>query len=287
MGSTVVLQAYVNNDTAVDPADPEASDTRNTRVRVDLAHTVVDELATHEWVLQPQAFISASNAPTVEDGVNLVGPQPFALQYEPGSAKLLRNADNYPLSDEIVGSAGAPIGLLYMNGDLPAGSGFDAAALIELRAHVVSVAPPEVRLANQVRLAASAPTPWQSVVYAKPGEDVEWLLNIENGPWSTVSNVITRDVLPPNLEVEPHSVILTDARSNEPLASPPLFAGGYNTGNYSPRDNALITFQTKVLDNFKGCRVIDRNEGFARSDQTPVEVTNDADVVITKPACSK
>jgi hypothetical protein len=291
VGDTVVLRTYVNNDTAVDPSNPEASDTHNTRLRVNLAATVADELASHEWVLQPQAFISASNAQAVEDGVNLVGPEPFALQYEPGSAVLLRGSNTYPLSNEIVGSRGTPIGLLYMNGDLPAGNNFDAAALIELRAHVVSVAPPEIRIADQVRMSGSKQTPWHPFIYVKPGDDVQWLLNTSNGPWSTVYHVITRDELPPNLEVDQGSAMFTDARGTQRFPGQPnggpLFGGGYDDGTYNPRDNTLITFTTKVLGNFNGCQVIDRNQGFARSDQTPVEVTNDADVVITKPGCSK
>jgi hypothetical protein len=287
VGSTVVLRAYADNDTATNPANPESSDTRDTRIRVNLANISVDELASREWVLQPQALISANNAQTVEDGVNIVGTEPFALQYEAGSAELLRNNNTYPLSNEIVGSQGAPIGLLYMNGDLPAGNDFDAAALIELRARVVAVAPPEIRIADQVRMRASKPTPWHSVIYAKPGDDVQWLLNTSNGPWSTVYHVIIRDVLPPDLEVIPGSVVFINAHGHESLAPGPLFGDGYYNDGYHPGANTLIIFTTKVLGNFKGCRVIDRNQGFARSDQTPIEVTNDADVVITKPGCSK
>ncbi|HEY5152917.1 MAG TPA: hypothetical protein VII55_02995 [Candidatus Saccharimonadales bacterium] len=119
------------------------------------------------------------------------------------------------------------------------------------------------------------------------GDDVQWLLNTSNGPWSTVYHVITRDILPPNLQLDPRSVVFTNARGREPLADAPLFGGGYDAGAYNPGDNTLIAFKTKALSNFTGCKVIDRNEGYARSDQTPVEVTNDADVVITKPNCSK
>jgi hypothetical protein len=287
IGSTVVLRTYVDNDTAVNPIAPESSDTRDTRVRVNLSKISVDELAAHEWVLQPQAFISASNAQTVQDGVNLVGPQPFALQYQTGSAELLRNNVPYPLSDEIVSSRGAPIGLLYMNGDLPAGNNFDAAAMVLLRARVVSVAPPEIRIANQVRVSASKPTPWHSTIHVAPGDDVQWLLNTSNGPWSTVYHVVTRDILPANLELDPNSVVLTNARGHSSLAPAPLYSGGYDAGTYNPDDNTLITFTTKILGDFKGCQIVDRNEGYAFSDQTPVEVTNDAEVVITKPHCAK
>jgi hypothetical protein len=291
VGDTVVLRAYVDNDTAVDPSDPEASDTRNTRVRVNLAATSTDELAAHEWVLQPQAFVSASDAQTAEDGVNLVGPEPFALQYEPGSAVLLRGDNTYPLSNEVVGNKGAPVGLLYMNGDLPAGNNFDATALVELRAKVVAVAPPEIRITADVRQTAGKQTSWRPFIEARPGDEVQWLLNTSNGPWSTVYHVTIRDVLPTNLEIVPGSVKFTNARGTVQLASTPsggpLFGGGYDNGSYNPGDNTLITFNTKALGNFKGCRVIDRNQGFAHSDQTPVEVTNDADVVITKPGCSK
>ena len=284
IGRTVVLRAYVNNDTAVDPRDPAASDIIGARVRFSLQpSTTVDQLADREWVLQPQAFLSAGNAATVEDGVNLVGPEAFALQYVAGSAQLLRNNNSYPLSDEIVGSKGALIGLLYMNGDLPAGNSFDASALIELRARVVAVAPPEITVVSQVRMTGSRP--WHDALYAKPGDDVQWLLNTTNGNWSTVYHVVTRDVLPQHLQLDAGSVTFINARGTEPLADRPLFGGGYNAGAYNRRDNTLITFKTKVLGDFSGCRLRVRNLGYARSDQTPVEVTGASDVVITKPNC--
>jgi hypothetical protein len=138
-----------------------------------------------------------------------------------------------------------------------------------------------------VRMSASKYTPWHSVIYAKPGDDVQWRLNTSNGPWSTVYHVITRDVLPPDLEVIPGSVVFTNAHGHQSLAPGPLFSYGYYNDGYHPGANTLITFTTKVLGNFKGCRVTGRNQGYARSDQTPIEVTNDADVVITKPGCSK
>ena len=109
IGSTIVLRVYVDNDTLVNPSNPAASETHNTRVRVNLHPTTdVEQLLSNKWVLQPEAFISASNAQTVEDGVNLIGPEPFALEYEAGSARLLRGNTPYPLSNSIADEQGAP-----------------------------------------------------------------------------------------------------------------------------------------------------------------------------------
>jgi hypothetical protein len=287
IGSTVVLRAYVDNDTLLNPNNPAASETHNTRVRVNLHPTTdVEQLLSNKWVLQPEAFVSASDAQTVEDGVNLVGPEPFALEYEAGSARLLRDNITYPLSNGIVDGEGAPIGLLYMNGNLPSGNNFDAAALVELRAHVVSVPPPETKIVDQVRMTGSES--WHSpFIYVKPGDDVEWQLNTINGPWSTGRHFTTSDRLPSNLRLDSGTVTLKNARGQDALADGPLFGGGYTTGDYNPGDNTLFTFKTRVLGNFNGCRIIDRNISYASSDQTPAEVVSYADVVITKPGCLK
>jgi uncharacterized repeat protein (TIGR01451 family) len=287
-GSTVALRVYVDNDTAVNPGDPGRSDLHDTRVRVNLTpSSSIDQLFSSEWVLQPRAFITASNVRDIEDGVNLEGPRPFGLEYVPGSAYLVREDNRYPLSSGIVGHKGALIGLLNMNGDLPPGQ-FGATVFVELEARVVAAkATPAVRVLDRVRRMTAEG--WNSVAYAKPGNVVEWLLNTTNVSRALLHNVITRDELPSNLRFVPGSIKFTNARGSEPLADTPnggpLFGGGYNAGSYNSKDNTLITFDTEVLGNFNGCQTIDRTQASARWNQQPKEVISDADVVITQPPC--
>jgi uncharacterized repeat protein (TIGR01451 family) len=286
LGNIVSFDIYVDNDTPFNQGDPIWSNLQGTRVRMSLhPRTGIDQLSPKEWVFQPKAFISATNAQAVEDGVNLEGPQPFELEYIVGSARLFREQNQYPLSSAITSGKGAPIGLLTMNGELPPGNQFGAAVLVELSARVVAaVAFPKVRVIDRVRIGSRQP--WTAAVYAKPGETVAWMLDTTNVSKSSVRNVTTSDILPPNLELIPNSVQFTNARGTEQLQDKPLFGGGYNAGSYNPNDNTLVTFETKVLDNFDGCKVIDRGQVFARWGQKPMEVTNDADVVITKPGCA-
>ncbi|HEX2096528.1 MAG TPA: hypothetical protein VHF50_04085 [Solirubrobacterales bacterium] len=85
-------------------------------------------------------MIIADNASprSVSDTVDLVASQPIGISYVPGSARLRRGEDTYPLSDSII-TWGASIGYETMNGSFPAG--FDKAALVEVRVRIFAAEP--------------------------------------------------------------------------------------------------------------------------------------------------
>jgi len=241
--------------------------------------------------LRSVASISAdnSNPGTVYDTADLTSSKNFTVSYVPGSAIEYNDGPfkgGQQLSDSIV-NGGAPIGYDALNGDLP--GCFPYAATVEIKVKVTPVTPPNnhLTITKTDRLAGS--TTWGHQVNAKPGDTVQWELDTENKGTSTLTNVTTSDVLPPNLQVVAGSIKFVNARGTEPLSDTPnggpLFGGGYNAGSYNPNDNTLITFDTKVLDNFDGCTIIDRNTASAVSDQTP-KASDNADVVITKTNCT-
>jgi hypothetical protein len=125
----VVLRIYVDNNAQVDETEPERTTAYNTRVRVYLPSTTGKSLVAY-------AYVSADRAITVYDSVDLTNRTPFSLEYIPGSAVLLRGHHSYPLSDEIIGSEGALIGMNKMNGILPPETNFSG-CLIELKVRAV------------------------------------------------------------------------------------------------------------------------------------------------------
>jgi hypothetical protein len=130
----VVLRIYVDNDAQVYPNEPKRTTAYNTRVRVELPPTVGKSLVAY-------AHINAERAIAVYDSVDLTSDQPFSLEYIPGSAVLYdKQGENfhhpYPLSDEIIGSEGALVGVTKMDGVLPPETYFSG-ALVELKVRVV------------------------------------------------------------------------------------------------------------------------------------------------------
>ena len=102
-----------------------------------------------------------------------------------------------------------------------------------------------------------------------------------------MTDVVTRDVLPPHTELIKGSIKYVDARGSVALQDGPLFQSGYNAGKYDPSENSLIVFKTKVLGNFEECEKRVRNVAYAHSKQFPKDIRDDADVVIKKEKCDK
>ncbi len=125
----VILRVYVDNMAKVDEKSPALTTAYNARVRILLPTSTGTNLLAY-------AYISADRTVTVYDSVDLTSSQPFAIEYIPGSAVLLRNNQSYRLSDEIIGSEGALIGDKIMNGVLSPETDFSG-SLVELQVRAV------------------------------------------------------------------------------------------------------------------------------------------------------
>lgn len=273
----VVLRTYVHNN-----ANQNTNDTNgvahNAQVRIALP-------TAEEQVLRARSYISANNAALVEDTADLIGNRKFRVEYVPQSAKLMRGTNTYPLNDSIV-TTGAPIGDTSMNGELP--GCFEYAALVEIRVRIIPEQVPDMELTKQVRKHVDGQTGgWVSEVSAKPGEQVDWLINTKNSGEAALTNVSTRDVLPPHVQLVPGSIkFMSAATGTQPLNDTSLFgAAGVNSGRYNPNDNSLIVLTTTVLGDFSECQTRLRNAAFAHSSEYPTEIRDDADVVVTKDNC--
>jgi hypothetical protein len=129
----IVLRVYVDNDAQVHEKEPELTTAHNTRVRVTLPPNTSKSLVAY-------AYISADRAVTVYDSVDLTSDRSFSLEYIPGSAMLYSSVDGQPhafhLSDEIIGSEGALIGINAINGVLPP-SNYLSGVTIDLKVRAV------------------------------------------------------------------------------------------------------------------------------------------------------
>jgi uncharacterized repeat protein (TIGR01451 family) len=239
--------------------------------------------------LRAVGYISASNATPsqVVDTVDFTSTKNFTMSYKPGSAILRNNgpfANGVTLPDSVV-TTGTKIGWNELNGNLPGCFQYDAQ--VQITVVVTPKEVPNMGLTKQVRKNKSGQTGgWVSEVSGKPGEKVDWLLNTKNTGLAPLTDVVTRDALPPHVELVPGSVKFTNAKGSQTLLDGPLFGGGYNAGKYNPNDNTLITFTTVLKGDFEPCQTRIRNVAYAKSKEYPYEIKDDADVVITKENCN-
>ena len=288
-GQEVTLRVFVHNnanqgtDCLRVHLDVNGNCTQIDNNAVGIAHNTKVSIAlptTTAQVERATAEISASNAATVGDTVDMTSSEPFSLSYVPGSAVLLRGTDSTPLNDSIV-NGGALIGDKVMNGDLP--GCFQFAAFVEIKVKINVQPPPNLQVTKQVKI-NGGPT-WNKEVAAKPGDDIKWMIGTKDISNANLNNVIARDVLPPHLQVVPGSIKLYSGSNVYPLDDHQLFVGGFNIGNYVPGSLQFITFDTIAQSDFPACSVLVTNIAHARSDQTPAEVTDTANASITKQNC--
>ncbi len=268
----VVLRTYVHNNANQSTNATGVGIAHDAKVRIALPTDT-------SQTLRARSYISASNAATVEDTVDMVDSRAFSVQYVPGSATLYNNGPfqgGTALNDSIVAD-GAPIGYDQMNGDLP--GCFDFEAMVQIKVRVTPVAAPEIAFNKQVRIKGD--TTWHKEVATKPGDTVQWLLTTDNSGDADLHNIVVRDVLPPHVSLVPGTVKWIDASQNAAQTDQPLFDGGINVGNYAPGGGFYMIFDTTVKGDFEEREVRVRNLGYVKSTETP-EKEDTADVIITR-----
>jgi len=272
----VVIRMYVHNNANESTNASGKGVAKNAKVKLELPTNSGSSL-------QAVGAISASNASEVSDTVYMTAKRAFKVQYVPGSAKLLRGNNSYALNDSIV-SSGAPIGNTSMNGDLPGCFGY--AALVEVTVNIIPEKSEELQLVKQVKNVGDT-TGWKKEVASKPGQESQWMLTTKNVGLDQLTDVSVRDILPPHVALVPGSVKITNADSQSyPQQDSPLFGNGLNLGTYPSGGGRYVLFKTKALDDFAGCSVRVRNIAKAKSAQNTTEISDYADVVITKENCN-
>jgi len=276
----IVVRMYVHNNANGTTNASGLGVARNTKVRVALPNV-------EGSALRAVGYISADNAApqVVEDTVDFTSTERFTVGYKAGSAIMYNNGplNGSKLSDSIV-TTGAPIGFDALNGSLP--GCFEYEAVVQITLTVTPKENPDLGITKQVRKTVAGQTGnWTEEVTAKPGEQVDWLVNTKNVGTVAMTDVVTRDVLPPHVALVPGSVKFTNANGSQTLNDAPLFGGGFNAGRYDPNDNSLITFTTTLKDDFTACEIRVRNIAFAKAAEFPNESKDNADVVIKKENC--
>lgn len=273
----VTIRMYVHNNANQDTNASGKGIAHNTKVSLELPKNSGS-------ALQAVGAISASNATPgeVSDTVYMTANRAFHVNYVAGSARLLRGTNSYALSDSIV-SGGALIGDSVMNGDLP--GCFDFAALVEVTVNVTPEQSTNLQLVKQVKKVGDT-TGWHKEISVKPGDEEQYLLTTKNIGLDQLTNAQVRDVLPPHTVLVPGSVkIVNTDQASFAQADAPLFGNGLGLGTYPSGGGRYVLFKTKALDDFAGCSVRVRNIALAKSTETPTEVQDTADVIITKENC--
>ncbi len=276
----VILRTYIHNNANQSTNASGLGVAKNTTVRVALPTGTAQ-------ALRARSYISASNATPrmVEDTVDLVSNKKFRVEYIPGSAILYNNSafkEGKRLPNSVV-TSGTLIGDDALDGNLPGCFEYEAVVHVRVKIIVEEEAPkPELDISKKVRVKGTSD--WKETVDAKPGDTVEWLIDVDTKGAGVNRNIITRDVLPPHVTLVPGTVRWIDAQQNAVQNDKPLFDGGINVGNYGANSGFYMMFATKVGGDFEECQIRIRNVAYARSDQNPEE-NDTADVIITRDNC--
>lgn len=264
---------------------------KNTRVRIAIAEGSANGVGI-------MSYISADNAinrigqpmRTVWDSSDLVNNnQKFSVSYVPGSAVIYNPAHQggmaIPNGDSIVSANGVPIGFDQMNGNLPGCFEFSAYVYVKVKVDV-----PQLEIKKQVRKAGE--TEWKEVVDAKPGETVQWLVTVTNTGSVRQTNVVASDLSPLHVNFVSGSAKWYNSQQQNGIAYDynqfiiDNGNGGIIFGNYAPNGGVfLVRFDSVVKDDFQGCNVTIRNKANTKSDQQTTELSDTADVRITKENC--
>ncbi len=271
----ITLRTYVHNN-ANQTTNDGVGVAKNTKVRIDLP-TGTDTM------LRMRSYISASNASPVEvsDTTELVDTKSFSIEYVPGSAKIFNgnHKNGLALSDSIV-TTGATIGSDQLNGDYL--GCFEYASTVEIQ---VKINKADIDIEKKVKLATG--NSYGETATAKPGDEVDWAIQVKNSGDATINNVVVRDVLPPHVELVPGSIRWIDTRQNTQQNDTALFDGGINFGSYAAGADMYVMLKTKALDDFEACEVTLRNLAFVKSDETKAEKQDHADLKIVKEDCEE
>lgn len=276
---TNCLPAHLNDQGVCTQIDNDAKGiAKNTKVRLALPNVEGN-------ALRAVGYISADNATpgTVEDTVDFTSTENFTVAYKPGSAIIYSNGpvNGQHLSDSIV-TTGAPIGYDALNGILP--GCFQYESVVQVTLTVTPKPATNMQLAKEVKKVGDSN--WQKVVDTKPGDEVQWLLTTKNIGNADLTNVSVRDILPPHVQLVPNTVRVVDASQDTKQQDAPLFGNGFNLGTYPSGGGRYVIFNTKVLGDFDQCDTRVRNIAKAKSDQLPNEISDTADVIITKTNCN-
>lgn len=282
-GQTVRMIMFVHNN-----ADPKYNASgegvaKDTTVAVDVPTGVA---SAHDLT----GTISASNAqPTsVYDTLSLNGAEEFGLDFVEGSAKIVGNDIDAPLSDDIV-NGGVTIGDDQLDGLMNGCFEYSVYVMLDFQL----TAEPEYEINKSVREKDSGPGNWAEGVNLDEGDVAEWEIRFENSGRTLLEDVAIVDEVPAGLTVVPGSIELINSQYPDGVTIPDdaIQANGRQVnvlaGDHNPTGVSYLYFYTTV-DDIDGCEVTKKfvNKAFA----TPKDlgaIWADAHVEVTTEDCEE
>lgn len=283
-GEELLLRTYVHNN-AKDELNGDNFEgegvAQNTRVSVMLPEVTARSS-------QAISYISADNAKpgTVSDtlGFHSEG-RPFNLEFVEDSAIIHTNAkpDGMQLSNNIVEEEGAQIGYDQLDGKVPGCFKYDAFVTLKVKVNKA-----DVEIDKSVRQAGTEK--WHNEIDAKPGDKLEYLIEVENTGSTRLDDVSIGDNMPKYTSYVEGSTQYANASTDfQPadLGSDNIVEGGVDIGNYEKGANAFVMFEAKIdkANQFEKCGDYKlRNVGIVRpfhKDETMNQFLSTADVKVS------
>lgn len=243
-GKEYVVRMYVHNNAAAH------LNLVAKNVRVSAA--ISTETSTENFI---STFISADNAnpQKVWDDVKLVSDKKFNIAYVPGSATwhnngVGKNPEGAKLSDSIITGSGALIGHNALDGKIP--GCYEYSGWVYFRVKPQFAEQPNYKIEKKV--SKHGANKWVENYEAKPGETVDYLINVTNTGDTQLDNVVIKDMLPSHMSyVAGSSVLGNSHHPNGIKTDDGVTTKGLNVGSYAPGGNAWIIFSAKVANKDK------------------------------------
>lgn len=231
-----------------------------------------------------QSSISADNASPqkVWDDVKLNSSKDFNLAYVPGSATFHNNSvgvapQGVALPDSIVTSTGAQLGYDKLDGNMPGCYEYSGYVYFKVKPQFATETT-NFEVTKQVRKPTD--TTYKESVDVKPGDTVNYRIQVKNTGTSTLKNVNLKDQLPSGISLIPGTVSFINGSHLDGAKlqdGDNIVKNGVNVGNYNPGSNVFVAFQAKVTDKLAACgKNIMVNTAIATPEgQTPKQDTAD------------
>lgn len=280
----VQVQLWYHNRQAVDGPVAE-----NTRVKFDVPNT-------QGKVQTITGTTTADNANTVTDNTTVnLSLDRARIEYIEGTAKWRYNKGAFdgdascqtgmdfppercyatvPISDDVVNN---PTGVNL--GESPGCNAYHATVTIQVRVIVDAVS-----VQKFVRHAGQTSADWKASTNAKPGDDLEYLIEFKNEGNTRLNNVVVGDNLPKyNVYVNGSTNLRNGANPNGiKITSDNITKGGIDVGHYMPGAVGYVWFKVKIdpVTAFEKCGQYDvRNVAVVRPEGMN-EFYNTAQVLI-------
>lgn len=205
---------------------------------------------------QIDGFLRASNATPGEvyDHTVVKSDKDFNLAYKAGTLKYHTNASGaagFDVPETVFTRSGAKLGYDKLDGKIPGCFQYAGYLTFVIKPQFPTEPSTDFSVNKLVRKADVGATFAESTE-AKPGDTLNYRIEVKNTGDAGISNVIVKDILPTGVTLVPGTVKIFNA--NNPGGAyiqdgDKLVSTGVNIGHYSNGSNAFVIFNAKVAAN--------------------------------------